>query len=100
MLGEQFGFFGCVIIVSLLLFLVARCYFTTQSVRNRYVNLTIVGASSIIAFHVFVNTAMTLGIMPVVGVPLPFLSYGGSFALTLAVLLGIILNSRVRGHEM
>jgi rod shape determining protein RodA len=93
-LGEQFGLFGCLVIVSLLLFLVGRGFFITQSVRNRFFNLVIVGGVSIIAWHVFFNIAMALGMMPVVGIPLPFLSYGGSFTLTLAILLGLILNAK------
>ena len=93
-LGEQFGLIGCLFIISLLFFLVGRGYFITQSVRNRFFNLIIVGGVSIIAVHVFFNTAMALGMMPVVGIPLPFLSYGGSFTLTLAILLGLILNAK------
>jgi rod shape determining protein RodA len=93
-LGEQFGLFGCAIVIGLLFFLVARGVLITQTVRNRFYNLVIVGGVSIIAVHIFINTAMTLGMMPVVGIPLPFLSYGGSFTLTLAILLGLILNAK------
>jgi rod shape determining protein RodA len=93
-LGEQFGLMGCTFVIGLFLFLVARGFFITQSVRSRFFNLVVVGGISIIAVHVFFNTAMTLGMMPVVGIPLPFLSYGGSFTLTLAILLGLILNAK------
>jgi rod shape determining protein RodA len=93
-LGEQFGLFGCLFIICLFLFVVGRGFLITQSVRNRFYNLVIVGGISIIAVHVFFNTAMTLGMTPVVGIPLPFLSYGGSFTLTLAILLGLILNAK------
>jgi rod shape determining protein RodA len=54
----------------------------------------IVGSVSLIAFHIFINVSMTVGMMPVVGVPLPFLSYGGSFTLTIAILVGFVLNAR------
>jgi rod shape determining protein RodA len=94
-LGEQFGLVGCTAILCLFFFLVARGIFITQSVRNRFYNLVVVGSISIIAMHVFINSAMTLGMMPVVGIPLPFLSYGGSFTLTLAILLGLILNAKI-----
>jgi rod shape determining protein RodA len=93
-LGEQFGLAGCCCIIALFLFLLSRGFYLTQSVRNRFFNLVIVGAVSIITVHVFFNTAMTLGMMPVVGIPLPFLSYGGSFTLTLAILLGLILSAK------
>jgi rod shape determining protein RodA len=94
-LGEQFGLFGCTLVIVLFGFLVARAYHITQSVRNRFFNLLIVGGISIIAVHVFINTAMTLGMMPVTGIPLPFLSYGGSFTLTLAILLGMVLSAKI-----
>jgi rod shape determining protein RodA len=98
-LGEQFGLIGCTAVLLLFFFLIARGYLITQHCRNRFANLAIVGSLSIVTFHVFVNVAMTLGIMPVVGVPLPFLSYGGSFTLSLGILLGFILNARMKGHD-
>lgn len=98
-LGEQFGLIGCSIVVLLFLFLIVRGYLLTQSLRNRFFNLLVVGAVSIIAFHVFINTAMTLGMMPVTGIPLPFLSYGGSFTMTVAILVGLILNTRLSDQD-
>lgn len=93
--GEQFGFWGCTVILLLFLFLIVRGYLTTQNIRNRFTNLVVVGSVSIIAFHLFVNVAMTVGMMPVTGLPLPFLSYGGSFTLTMAILVGFLLNAKV-----
>ena len=58
-----------------------------------------VGSVSIIGFHVFVNTAMTIGMMPVTGIPLSFLSYGGSFVLTMAIIVGLMLNTRASDHD-
>jgi rod shape determining protein RodA len=55
------------------------------------------GACTIFLFHMIVNIAMTIGLMPVTGLPLPFLSYGGSFALTCMVLVGGILCMRFQG---
>lgn len=98
-LGEQFGFIGSSFVILLFMFLIVRGYLITQSVRNRFFNLVIVGAVSIIAFHTFVNSAMTLGMMPVTGIPLPFLSYGGSFVLTIAILVGLILNTRMSEQD-
>lgn len=94
-LGEQFGLIGCTGVLLLFLFLIIKSYGLTRNIRNRFFNLIIVGSASIITFHVFVNIAMTIGMMPVTGIPLPFLSYGGSFTLTLAILIGLILNTRV-----
>jgi rod shape determining protein RodA len=93
-LGEQFGLLGCAAIILLFFLIIVRGYMTTQYVKNRFSNLAIVGSVSLLAFHIFINVSMTLGMMPVVGVPLPFLSYGGSFTLTIAILIGFILNAR------
>jgi rod shape determining protein RodA len=98
-LGEQFGLMGCVAVILILLLLLVRGFLLTQSIRNRFYNLIIIGSVSIIGFHVFVNTAMTLGMMPVTGIPLPFLSYGGSFTLTVAILVGLMLNSKFSDQD-
>jgi rod shape determining protein RodA len=98
-LGEQFGLVGCVVVILLFLFLIIRGITTTHRVRNKFTNLLIIGAVSIIAFHVFINIAMVIGIMPVTGLPLPFLSYGGSFTITIATLVGLILNSKVSNQD-
>jgi rod shape determining protein RodA len=98
-MGEQFGFVGCTLVVLLFLFLIIRGFIITQSLRNRFFNLVVIGAISIIGFHIFVNSAMTMGMMPVTGIPLPFLSYGGSFTLTVAILLGLVLNTKVSDQE-
>jgi rod shape determining protein RodA len=98
-LGEQFGLMGCSAVILLFLFLVARSLMTIQRVRNRFTNLVIIGAATILSFHIFINIAMTIGMMPVVGVPLPFLSYGGSFTITIAVLIGLILNARASSQD-
>jgi rod shape determining protein RodA len=98
-LGEQFGLVGCFFILLLFLFVSIRGIVATQVVRNRFTNLVIVGSVSIIAFHVFINIAMAIGMMPVTGVPLPFLSYGGSFAITIAILIGLILNAKVSSQN-
>ncbi len=98
-LGEQFGFIGSTVVILLFTFLIVRGYLITQSIRNRFFNLLIVGSISIITFHTFVNIAMTLGMMPVTGIPLPFLSYGGSFAMTVAILVGLVLNTRMSDQD-
>ncbi len=98
-LGEQFGLIGCSFVVLLFLFLIVRGYMATHHIRNRFTNLIIVGSVSILAFHIFVNVAMTLGMMPVTGLPLPFLSYGGSFALTVSVFVALMLNAQAHDQD-
>jgi len=61
--------------------------------------LTITGLVSMIAYYVFVNIGMTSGVFPVVGIPLPFISYGGSALITLFIAAGLILNIRMRRFQ-
>jgi rod shape determining protein RodA len=98
-LGEQFGLVGCTLVLLLFVFLLVRGLTATRTVRNRFSNLLILGSVSILAFHIFVNVAMTLGMMPVTGVPLPFLSYGGSFTVTVAILVGLLINIRAANQD-
>ncbi|MGM0443548.1 MAG: rod shape-determining protein RodA [Fibrobacterota bacterium] len=93
-LGEQFGLAGCAFILMLYLLILFRALGSTANIRNRFANLLIVGAASMMAFHIFINISMVVGMMPVTGLPLPFLSYGGSFTLTMAILVGLIMNAR------
>jgi rod shape determining protein RodA len=98
-LGEQFGFYGCVAVILLFFLFVARALYYVRNIRERFVNILIVGAVSLFVYHIFVNIAMVIGLMPVTGLPLPFLSYGGSFTLTVSMLLGLILNARTNNSE-
>lgn len=93
-LGEQFGMVGCIGVLLLFLFIIGRALTTTHVIRNRFSNLLLVGASAMIGFHTLANVAMVIGLMPVTGLPLPYLSYGGSFALTVSILTGLMLNAR------
>jgi rod shape determining protein RodA len=99
-LGEQFGFIGCVVVLILFFLLIYRILRMCVEIRSRFANLLTVGIASIFGFHVFINVAMTLGMMPVTGLPLPFLSYGGSFLLTCMTLIGIVLNLRANKESV
>ncbi|MBF0431698.1 MAG: rod shape-determining protein RodA [Fibrobacteria bacterium] len=99
-LGEQFGFLGCTVVLLLFFFLIYRIMHTCTDIRSQFANLLIVGITAILGFHVFINVAMTLGMMPVTGLPLPFLSYGGSFILVCMVLVGIVINLRVHQENI
>jgi rod shape determining protein RodA len=92
-LGEQFGLLGCIIVILLFFLLVARALYSTRFVNERFLNIVIIGAVSLLVYHIFVNIAMVIGLMPVTGLPLPFLSYGGSFTITVSMLVGLILNA-------
>lgn len=98
-LGEQFGFFGCTFVLLLFALFLWRATSICKMSSDPFVTLVTMGASTIILFHVVVNIAMTVGLMPVTGLPLPFISYGGSFALTCMVLVGFLVNMRLHGRQ-
>jgi rod shape determining protein RodA len=90
-LGEQFGFLGCAFVLTLYALFLWRATSICRLSSDPFVTLMVMGASTVFLFHIMVNIAMTVGLMPVTGLPLPFLSYGGSFALTCMVLVGFLL---------
>ena len=87
--AEQLGFVGGVLVIFAFAILVWRLLVIAANARDRFGALIAAGVASMIAFHVFVNIGMTIGIMPVTGLPLPFLSQGGSFYIAMALSLGI-----------
>lgn len=98
-LAEQFGFVGCVFVLLVFFGFLVRALWLCFDYSDRFSNLVTVGAVSIFAFHIIVNISMTLGLMPVTGLPLPFLSYGGSFVITCLILLGFLLHTRLGDAE-
>jgi rod shape determining protein RodA len=99
-LGEQFGFAGTFVVLGLFFILLWRGIMICRLHENSFVNLVVAGACTILFFHTSVNVAMTIGFMPVTGLPLPFLSYGGSFVLTCMILVGLMLNMRLKGKDI
>jgi rod shape determining protein RodA len=91
-IGEAFGFIGCGIIMLLYLLIILRMLFLARFTQDRFGQLIIIGVMSMFLFHVFQNVAMTLGLMPIAGIPLPFLSYGGSNMVTNMGGVGLVLN--------
>ncbi len=91
-IGEEFGFLG--ILLGLILFTVflVRIVQMANTYRSRFSGIFAIGAGSIIGFHMFINAGMTIGLFPVTGLPLPFVSYGGSALLTNMSIVGILLN--------
>jgi len=95
-LAEEHGFIGCMVVIGLFAIFLMRGLFHAADNPDMSGALVATGAVAILAFHVFVNIAMTIGLMPVTGIPLPFLSYGGSFYLTTMLCVGILLNASIR----
>ena len=94
--GEEFGFVGAIIILLLYMILIWRGMTIALNAEDRFGTLLATGITGMYLFHVLVNVGMTIGIMPVTGVPLPFLSYGVSSLTTNMLLAGVLLNINVR----
>jgi rod shape determining protein RodA len=90
--GEEFGFFGASTVLVLFMALFIRGVSLASTVKNRYGGIVALGITSVLATHTFVNIGMSLGILPVIGVPLPFLSYGGSALVASMTMVGILMN--------
>ncbi len=90
--GEEYGFAGVIFIICLFLILFLILINQAYHQRDRFSSLIIIGVTSILFFHAAVNIGMTIGLLPVTGLPLPFLSYGGSFVITCFLLIGLVLN--------
>lgn len=97
---EEWGFVGGVVLVCLYLFLIMWCLRFTGKDRNRSGTLLTVGITSILIAHVVINIGMVIGLLPVVGMPLPFMSYGGSAMLSNMIGIGLILNVRMRRYDI
>lgn len=90
--GEEHGFLGAFALILLFLLLLLRIILIAERQRSRFTRVYAYGVASILFFHLMVNVGMTLGIMPVIGIPLPFISYGGSSLLAFTILLGILIR--------
>ncbi len=90
--GEAVGFIGCGVILLLYLLIVLRMLYLARYTYDRFGQLIIIGVMAMMFFHVFQNVAMTIGLMPITGIPLPFLSYGGSNLLTNVIGVSLVLN--------
>ncbi len=91
-IGEAWGFVGCVTILIVYILILLRMLYLAWFTRDKFGRLIICGVMGMLLFHVLENIAMTLGLMPITGIPLPFLSYGGSNMMTNMGGIGLVLN--------
>jgi rod shape determining protein RodA len=94
-LAEEFGFVGAVSLLVLYLLILAFCIHTALSARDRFASLLVMGIAAAFFLYFAVNMAMVMGLAPVVGVPLPLVSYGGSAMLVLLVAFGLVQSAHV-----
>lgn len=99
-LAEEWGFVGSFFILFLYFALILRGLDTARKAKDEFGRLVAIGITSVFGIHFFVNIGMTMGIMPVVGIPLPFMSYGGTALLTNFIAAGILINIRARRFEI
>jgi rod shape determining protein RodA len=90
--GEEYGFLGSTLFLIIYLLLIGRVYYLAERQKNVFSRVFGYSTASILFFHFFVNIGMALGILPVIGIPLPFMSYGGSSLISFSMLLFTFLK--------
>ena len=91
-IGEEFGFWGSIITLTLFFIIFLRILNIVNSVKDDYSRLVLIGILTLIFVHFSINIGMNLGITPVIGLPLPFISYGGSSLMVNMILMGVVMN--------
>ncbi len=90
--GEEWGFVGSLVIIILFILLLLRVVFVAERQRSAFTRIYGYGVASILLFHFTINIGMTVGLLPVIGIPLPFISYGGSSLWSFTILLFILIK--------
>ncbi|MDH3214899.1 MAG: rod shape-determining protein RodA [Candidatus Krumholzibacteria bacterium] len=98
-LGEEMGFVGAILVLMVFAVLISRALAMAVKVKSQFSSTVCVGIAAYFFFQVFINVAMTTGMAPVTGIPIPFLSYGGSSLVVSCFFIGFLLNCSVRWYE-
>jgi rod shape determining protein RodA len=93
MIGEEFGFIGASLLVILYILLIIQFINNAYISKNKFLGLSCIGISSVLLFHLVVSVGMSVGIMPIIGIPLPLVSYGVSSLLSFMIMIGIGMNT-------
>jgi rod shape determining protein RodA len=99
-IGEQWGFVGGMFLISAFALLLLTCLFVAFVAGDQFGLLLVIGITALIFTHIFQNIGMTISILPITGVPLPLISYSGSFALMIMFALGVVNSVWVHRHEV
>jgi rod shape determining protein RodA len=99
-IAEEFGLIGCLALIALLYVIVIRYLHIAMNAPDSYGTLIAVGLATWLGMHIFVNVGMNLSLMPVVGIPLPFISYGGSSMLSLLAAQGLLQSIALRSRKV
>lgn len=95
-LAEELGFIGAIILVTLFAIIILRLVNIAKKSNNTFISLMVTGISAMLFVHIFENIGMTIGLMPVTGIPLPFLSAGGSFQMICLIMVGLALSASMQ----
>lgn len=98
--GEEWGFFGSLIVILLFITFILRIIFIAERQRSYFSRVYAYGVAGIFFFHFFINVGMVIGLFPVVGIPLPFFSYGGSSLLSFSILLFLLIKLDMNRQEI
>ena len=97
--SEEFGFVGCLLLLIVYAMIIYRILLIGENSRNNFAKLFCFGFGIAFFVYVIVNMSMVLGLLPIVGAPLPIMSYGGSSMLSIMIGLGIVMSCRVHNQE-
>jgi len=95
-ISEEFGFVGSVVVIVIFTILLLRIINISRNARDNFASYMVIGIAGMFAFHFIQNIGMTIGLLPITGVPLPFVSYGGSSLITNGIAIAIVLNISAR----
>jgi len=98
-IGEELGFIGCSLVIILLFFILFKCLYIAANASDSYGMFLVTGVTGYFAFHIFENIGMTLGLLPVTGVPLPFVSHGATSMIANYMGIGLVLSVSMRRHK-
>ncbi len=99
-LGEELGFVGCIIVLFLFFFLIKKLIYTATIARTNFESLIVIGIVSTFLFQIIINLFMTIGLGPVTGIPLPFMSYGRTSLVTNFISIGFVLSILKRSRSL
>lgn len=95
-IGEEWGFVGAVLVVALFVLLLLRCLYISRYAKDKFGAYTVIGLMAMFLFHFVENIGMNLRMLPVTGIPLPFISYGGTYVIVCYIATGIIVSISMR----
>ena len=95
-IGEEWGFIGAVLVITLFVFFLLRCLYISRYAKDKFGTYVVIGLMAMFLFHFIENIGMNLRMLPVTGIPLPFISYGGTYMIVCYIAVGIIVSISMR----